>query len=90
MALYIVRTVRMDVLLAVQQLSRFSSNPREEHFDALYRMIAYLRDSAEIGIKYGADATRTKPGFSQVVYYSDANFIAGERNMSASDCALCC
>lgn len=78
---HVVRFVRIDLQWACNRLARGSCNPSPEHLSELYRMVEYLRDTADLKLTYGnQDATyfTTEP-----VVFSDANYVGkGERSTS--------
>nr|KYP71916.1 Retrovirus-related Pol polyprotein from transposon TNT 1-94 [Cajanus cajan] len=60
---------RPDIVYAVSRLSIFTQNPNEDHWDALARLMRYLKDTMDYGIIYS--------GFSFILErYSDANWIS--------------
>ena len=69
------QTSRPDIVFAVHQLAKYSSDPREPHGDALLHLIRYLKKTREIGIRFSPLPDR---GFD---CYCDADF-AGNWNRS--------
>jgi hypothetical protein len=58
-----------DILSAVSKLSRFVSNPRDNHWCALERVLRYLKGTMSLGIHY--------TGYPIVLEgYYDANWIS--------------
>ena len=60
---------RPDIAYAVGRLSRYTHNPNHDHWDALARLMKYLRGTMNYGIEYS--------GFPAVLEgYRDANWIS--------------
>ena len=60
---------RPDIAYAVCRLSRYTHNPNNNHWNALSRLMKYLRGTMNYGILYS--------GFPVVLEgYSDANWIS--------------
>jgi len=58
-----------DIAYVVGRLSRYTQCPNQEHWDALARLMRYLRDSMDYAIEYS--------GFPAVLEgYNDANWIS--------------
>ena len=51
--IYLLST-RVDMSFAVQNLSKFSSNPVKVHFEVLVYLFRYIRDNKTLGLKYYA------------------------------------
>jgi hypothetical protein len=67
--MYLASATRPDISFAVSKLSRFTSNPGDDHWRALERVMRYLVGTMEYGIQYS--------GFPAVLEgYSDANWIS--------------
>jgi hypothetical protein len=67
--MYLASATRPDISFAVSKLSRFTSNPRDDHWRALERVMPYLVGTVEYGIHYS--------GFPAVLEgYNDANWIS--------------
>jgi hypothetical protein len=67
--MYLASATRLDISFAVSKLSRFTSNPGDDHWRALERTMHYLVGTMEYGIYYSV--------FSEVLEgYSDANCIS--------------
>ena len=66
---YLASATRPDISFAVSKLSRFMSNPRDNHWRALERVMRYLRGTMSYGIHY--------TGYPGVLEgYSDSNWIS--------------
>ena len=63
---------RPDIVYAVGRLSRYTSNPNNEHWDALIRVLRYLRYTLNYGIHYGTYPTMLE-GFCDANWISDTN-----------------
>ncbi|CAH2099085.1 unnamed protein product [Euphydryas editha] len=60
---------RPDILFAVSQVSRFLNCHNESHWNAVKRILKYLKDTKNYGLYY-----MSKPDSPDVVGYSDADF----------------
>jgi hypothetical protein len=64
--MYLASTMRPDISFAVSKPSRFFSNPRDEHWKALERVMRYLKGTTSYEIHYA--------GYPKVLEgYSDSN-----------------
>ena len=50
--MYLASATRPDIAFAVSKLSRFVSNPGDDHWHALERVMRYLKGTASYGIHY--------------------------------------
>lgn len=50
--MYLMVQTRPDLAYSVSRLAQFMSNPREEHWTALKRILRYLQSTQELGICY--------------------------------------
>jgi hypothetical protein len=67
--MYLASATRPDILFIVSKLSRFISNPKDDHWCALERVMHYLASTMDYGIHYS--------GYPAVLEgYSDANWIS--------------
>ena len=67
--MYLASTTRLDISFTVSKLSRFISNPGDNHWRALERVLCYLKGSMSYGIQY--------TGYPRVLEgYCDANWIS--------------
>ena len=67
--MYLASATRPDISFAVSKLSRFVSNPRDIHWQALERVMYYLKGTVSYGIHY--------TGYPKVLEgYCDANWIS--------------
>jgi hypothetical protein len=60
---YLASATRPDISFAVSKLSRFVSNPGDEQWHALERVMRYLKGTARYGIHY-AGYPKVLEGFS--------------------------
>ena len=66
--MYLASATRPDILFAVSKLSRFVSNPGDDHWMALEIVMRYLKGTMNYGIHY--------TGYPRVLEeYSDSNWI---------------
>ena len=72
--LYIANTFRPDLSYSVSVLSQFTSNPTEEHWTGVKRILRYLNGTKECGLKFSRSEIE-KHGDS-LVGYTDADFAA--------------
>ena len=69
--MYIMNCTRHDITYSVSRLSRYTSNPGHDHWEALIRVLRYLNYTLEYGLHY------TK--YPLVLEgYSDANWISND------------
>jgi hypothetical protein len=68
--IYLASATRPDISFAVSKLSWFTSNPEDDHWHALERVMHYLVGTTDYGIHYS--------GYPVVLLeeYSDANWIS--------------
>ena len=65
---YLAQTTRPDIIFAVHQIAKYSSDPRLEHGEAIEYLVRYLKGSRDIGIRFRPDPSC---GFE---CYCDADF----------------
>ncbi|CAL8169742.1 unnamed protein product [Prunus armeniaca] len=80
--MYLMNCTRPDIAYAVGRLSRYTQSPNKEHWIAISRVLKYLRDTMNFGLKYS--------GFPAVLEgNSDANWISDSDEMkSTSGCVF--
>jgi hypothetical protein len=67
--MYLASATRPDISYAVSKLSRFTSNPGDDHWKALKQVLRYMRGTTSFGIHYS--------GYPPVPEgYSDSNWIS--------------
>ena len=75
--MYLVSAMRPDISFVVSKLSRFVSNPGDDHWHALERVMHYLKGTASYGIYYS--------GYPRVLEgYSDSNWISDADEIKAT------
>jgi hypothetical protein len=75
--MYLASATRSDISFAVSKLSQFTSNPRDDHWHALERVMHYLVGTMDYVIHYS--------GYPAVLEgYSDANWISDVDEMYAT------
>lgn len=75
--MYIMNCTRPDLAYSLSRLSRYSSNPNREHWNALVRVLRYLKHT----INYGLYFTKFPPVLEG---YSDANWISGSTDSKST------
>jgi len=65
---YLAQTTRPDIMYAVHQIAKYSSDPRTEHGEAIIYLVHYLKATRHLGLKFIPDASK---GFQ---CYCDADF----------------
>jgi hypothetical protein len=66
--MYLASATRPDISFAVSKLSRYMSNPGDNHWHALERVLRYLKGTISLGIHYSRHPTVLER-------YSDSNWI---------------
>ena len=61
-------STRPDIAFAVNSLARFNSNPPNDHWKALKRVLRYLKGTSNVGILFKQD------GSDKCIGYSDADW----------------
>lgn len=51
--MYLMSCTRPDIAYSISMLSRFTSNPGEDHWKAIIRVLRYLRGTRDFGLHYG-------------------------------------
>nr|AAM19019.1 putative polyprotein [Oryza sativa Japonica Group] len=75
--MYLASATRPDISFAVSKLSRFVSNPGDDHWQALERVMRYLKGTMSYGIHY--------TGYPKVLEgYSDSNWISDADEIKAT------
>jgi hypothetical protein len=72
--MYLASATRPNISFAVSKLSRFVSNPRDDHWRALERVLRYLKGTMSLGIHYTGYPTVLE-GYCDVNWISDADEI---------------
>ncbi|GJW59443.1 zinc finger, CCHC-type containing protein [Tanacetum coccineum] len=76
--MYVVTCTRLDIAFVVAKLSRYTSNPSTQHWQALQRVLKYLKKTMDYSLSY--------TGYHSVLEgYTDASWISNtEYNSSTS------
>ncbi|WVZ74825.1 hypothetical protein U9M48_022952, partial [Paspalum notatum var. saurae] len=75
--MYLSSATRPNFSYAVSKLSQFVSNPVDDHWEALKRVLCYLKGTASYGIHYS--------GYPRVLEgYSDSNWISNTDELKAT------
>ncbi|KAM0055964.1 putative RNA-directed DNA polymerase [Helianthus debilis subsp. tardiflorus] len=75
--MYAMISTRPDIAYAVGKLSRFTSNPSAQHWQAVNRLLKYLKGTMHFGLCYS--------GFPSVIEgYSDASWINNKEDHSST------
>jgi hypothetical protein len=72
--MYIASTTRLDISFAVSKLSRYMSNPGDDHWHALKRVLRYLKGTMSFGIHYSGHPAVLE-GYSNTNWISDIDQI---------------
>jgi hypothetical protein len=72
--MYLASATRPDISFAVSKLSTFVSNPGDDHWHTLERVMRYLKDTMNYGIHYSGNPNVVE-GYSDSNWISDADEI---------------
>jgi hypothetical protein len=72
--MYLASAMRPDISFAVSKLSRFVSNPGDDHWHALERVMCYLKGTSNCVIHYSGNP-KVPEGYSDSNWISDADEI---------------
>ena len=72
--MYLASATRPDISSAVRKLSQFVSNPGDDHWHALQRVLRYLKGTISLGIHYTRYLT-VLDGYCDAKWISDADEI---------------
>jgi hypothetical protein len=75
--MYLASATRPDISFAVSKLSRFVSNPGDDHWHALKRVMCYLKGTTNYRIHY-SENLKVLEG------YSDSNWISDDDEIKAT------
>jgi hypothetical protein len=64
---YLAQTTRPDIMYAMHQIAKYSSDPRQSHGEAILYLVRYLKKTSNLGLKFKPDP---KKGFK---CYCDAD-----------------
>jgi hypothetical protein len=65
---YLAQTTRPDIMYALHQIAKYSSDPRHSHGEAILYLVCYLKKTRNLGLKFKPDP---KKGFE---CYCDKDF----------------
>jgi hypothetical protein len=65
---YLAQTTRPDIMYVTHQITKYSSDPRQSHGEAILHLVSYLKKTRDLGLKFKPDP---KKGFECCC---DANF----------------
>ncbi|CAH9115649.1 unnamed protein product [Cuscuta europaea] len=68
--MYLMSCTRPDIAFVVSKLSRYTSNPGDEHWKAIVRVLRYLRKTQNLGLHYGRYPAVLE-GYSDTSWISD-------------------
>ncbi|CAM8940913.1 unnamed protein product [Rhodiola kirilowii] len=75
--MYAMTSTRPDIAFAVGKLSRYTSNPSVDHWQAVHRVLRYLKGTMNLGLIYSE--------FPSVIEgFSDASWISNEEDHSST------
>jgi len=75
--MYLASATRPDISFAISKLSRFTSNPGDDHWRGIDRVLRYLKGTMSYGIHYS--------GYPSVFEgYSDSNWISDADELKAT------
>jgi hypothetical protein len=57
---YLAQTTRPDIMYAIHQIAKYSSDPRQSHGETILYLVRYLKKSCNLGLKFKPDP---KKGF---------------------------
>ena len=72
--MYLASAARPDMSFAVSKLSRYMSNPGDDHWHALKRVLRYLKGTMSFGIHYSRHPAVLE-GYSDLNWISDIDQI---------------
>ena len=75
--MYLASATSPDIAFAVSKLSRITSNPGDDHWRALKRVMRYLLGTMNYGLHYSRDPAVLEG-------YSDSNWISDAAEIKAS------
>jgi hypothetical protein len=70
--MYLASATRHDISFAMCKLSRFVSNPGDDHWRALERVMRYLKGTMSYGIRYTGHP-KVMEGYCDANWISDAD-----------------
>ncbi|XP_074317943.1 secreted RxLR effector protein 161-like [Silene latifolia] len=61
--MFLMNCTRPDIAYAVSRLSRYTHNPNAEHWNALRRLLKYLKGTIDLCLHYGNDEIHSTSGY---------------------------
>ena len=71
--MYLSAGIRPDITYIVSNLARFSSKPTTDHWNAVKRVMRYLRGTTKLGIHYSSGCSNKLIGYSDADWGGDVN-----------------
>ena len=71
--MYLSVGTRPDITYIVSNLARFSSKPTTDHWNAVKRVMRYLRGTTKLGIHYSSECSNKLIGYSDADWGGDVN-----------------
>ena len=71
--MYLSVCTRPDITYIVSNLARFSSKPTTDHWNAVKRVMRYLRGTTDLGIHYSSECSNELVGYSNADWGGDEN-----------------
>ena len=71
--LYLSNWTRPDITYAVSNVSRFCTNPTQQHWTAVKRIMRYLKGTSNHGLIYSKKYSKSCVGFSDADWAGDVN-----------------
>ena len=75
--MYLMSCTRPDIAYSISKLSRFTSNPGDDHWKAIIRVLRYLRGTRDYGLHYGRYPAVLEG-------YTDANWISSKKALKST------
>lgn len=73
--MYLMNCTRPDIAYAVSRLSRYTHNPNNDHWTALYRLLRYLKGTCDLGLHF-RNFPATLEGYCDANWVSDNDEVA--------------
>ena len=71
--LYLSTRTRPDLAFAVSNVAKYCSNPTEEHWTAVKRILRYVKGTKDLGLLYGNNESRECIGYSDADWGGDSD-----------------
>ena len=79
---YLAQCTRPDIVYAVHQCARFSSNTSKEHTDAVEYIARYLKGTSDLGLSFKPDI------YKSFEFFADADYCGNWSRSFADDRAM--